>query len=170
MSMQRLGSLAAVGLVASVFAGSASAAPLISEFSPNQPGGDPATQTVEISGTAGAAFSGFFLSIETDNTSLAIDRASAISGTFDANGLLTAVIPDLENPSNTVVLTDTFTGVIGDTLNLADLSGGNGITTVYDAIGVPDNVLDEANSIGAILGGSDFSFIGSEPQTSSVTR
>jgi len=163
MSTQCLGSLAAVGLVASVFAGSAVATPLISEFSPNQPGADAPMQTVEISGMAGDAFSGFFLSIETDNGSLAIDRASAIVGTFDANGLLAVSIPDLENPSNTVVLTDTFTGVTGDTLNLLDLSV-NGITTVYDAIGVPDNVGDEVNSVGVALGGSDFSFIGSEPQ------
>ncbi len=145
---------------------------LISEFQPNPIGTDPAEVTIELSGTAGESFSGVLLSIESDPSSVGtVDRAASVSGTFDANGLLTVTIPDLENPSFTFALVDAFTGTAGTTdfdidddgtadANLAAV----GITTVFDAIGIPDTAGDESFLYGAQLGGTDFAFTGDEPR------
>jgi len=132
----------------------------ISEFQPNPDGADPSQVPFEISGgTPGESFSGVILSIENDGSSATtVDRLSTISGTFDANGLLTVNIPDLENPSFTVVLAEGYTGSVGAPFDQSAL------TNVLDAIGVPDATGDEANLLGAQLGGVDFSFVGSEPQ------
>lgn len=105
--------LRAIGLLLLVtLSGGLQAQALISEFQPNPAGTDPSDQTFELSGTPDAAFSGWILSIESDQgyASGTVDRATAVSGTFDANGLLTVSVPDLENPSFTVVLLDDFTG------------------------------------------------------------
>jgi hypothetical protein len=144
-------------------------AELINEIRPNPPGTDLATQSLELRGTPGAAFSGWFLSIEGDSGSSlgTVDRAEPISGAFDASGLLTAVIGDLENPSFTLALMDSFSGSIG-----SDIDGDNdGVAddlstfgTLLDAIGVPDSAGDEATLYGAQLGGVDLAYGGSEPE------
>ncbi|MCA8882139.1 MAG: 5'-nucleotidase C-terminal domain-containing protein [Rhodobacteraceae bacterium] len=136
---------------------------LINEFQPNPAGADPATQQLEISGTPGASFSGFFYSIEADfDLPQTIDHKSAVSGTFDANGLLTISVPDLENPSFTLVLTDdTATANVGDSY---DGSNASIFGTIYDAIGIADDTADEVRVQGAALGGSDFAFTGDEPK------
>ena len=144
---------------------------LISEFRPNPEGSDPLTQTVELFGAAGENFSGWLLSIESDAGSTAgtVDRAFEVTGTFDSSGILTVEVPDLENPSFTYVLVDSFTGSIGDDFDLdndgvADLDLASvGITKVYDAIGIPDAPDDEAFLYGTQLGGVDFNFTGAEP-------
>ena len=70
-----------------------------------------------MSGTPGESFDGYLVSIESDSGSSQgiVDRATAISGTFDPNGLLTVEVPDLENPSFTVALLSDFTGTVGTT-------------------------------------------------------
>lgn len=145
-------------------------AQLISEFQPNPPGTDPSDMEFEISGTPLAAFSGWVLSIECDGGAAigTVDSADSVSGSFDANGLLVVTIPDLENPSFTVVLVDSFTGTAGST----DIDGDDDGTaddlstfgTVYDAIGVPDASGDETYLYGAQLGGTDFAYTGREPE------
>ncbi|NKI31971.1 ExeM/NucH family extracellular endonuclease [Croceivirga thetidis] len=132
---------------------------LISEFEPNPNGSDPATASFELSGAPGQSFSGWILSVEGDITSgQTVDRATEVSGTFDSNGLLVVTIPDLENPSFTVILTASFTGSQGNVFS-ESLIG-----EVYDAIGIPDSSADEANLIGTTLGGADFTFTGDEPR------
>ena len=149
------------------------AATLISEFQPNPTGADPSDVTFELSGAAGEAFSGWIVSIEGDpstNPSFAmgtIDRAAQVTGTFDANGLLSVTIPDLENPSFTVALLSDFTGSIGDDIDTDDDGTADSLSlfgTVLDAIGVPDTAGDEAFLYGAQLGGTDFAFTGDEPR------
>ena len=141
----------------------------INEIQPNPTGGDPSSQQVELLGVAGAFFEGVLLSIESDGSSNqgSVDRLSTISGTFDANGLLVVTIDDLENPSNTLVLLDSFSGGLGDDIDtnddgMADATGSFG--NVLDAIGIADAVGDEASLYGAQLGGADFAFTGDEPQ------
>jgi 2',3'-cyclic-nucleotide 2'-phosphodiesterase (5'-nucleotidase family)/predicted extracellular nuclease len=144
---------------------------LISEFQPNPAGADPATQTIELSGPAGQSFSAWLLSIESDQGGSAgtVDRVFQISGAFDASGILTVEVPDLENPSFTYVLVDEFTGSVGDDFDtdndgVLDIDPALlGITEVYDAIGIPDSEVDENFVYGAQLGGVDFSFTGAEP-------
>ncbi len=141
-------------------------AQVINEFEPNPVGTDAANVSFEIKGTPSAAFSGWVLSLESDPGNIGVvDRAASVSGTFDANGILVVSIPDLENPSFTVILTDTFTGAIGDDLDTDDDATLDTTpwTTVYDAIGIPDTAGDEANLYGAALGGADFSYTGDEP-------
>ncbi len=141
-----------------------SVTPLINEFQPNPSGTDPSNTTVELTGGPGEEFSGWIVSIEGDNDSGLVDRAAEVSGTFDANGLLAVSVPDLENPTFTVILASAFNGVIGDSIldSLGDPTALFG--TVFDAIGVPDNSGDEANLYGVVLGGTDFSYTGDEPR------
>lgn len=158
--------LAASACAWAIVSASAFAAVQINEFEPNQPGSDLPTQSVELLGTAGESFSAFLLSIEADDFAGkgTVDRAVELSGTFDANGLFTTTIDDIENPSNTLILLDAFTGFVGDDLDtdndgiLDDLSGfGN----VLDAVGIVDNASDV--SYAGQFGLVDFPFIGSEP-------
>ena len=142
---------------------------LINEFEPNPIGTDPATVSLELKGTPGASFSGVFLTVESDpGTQGIVDSAATISGTFDANGLLVVMIPDVENPSFTIALVSSFSGTVGTTdfdLNddgVADNIGTVG--TVYDAIGVPDATSDEVYLYGTDFGGLDFTFTGDEPR------
>ncbi|EKV03537.1 hypothetical protein Lepto7375DRAFT_5842 [Leptolyngbya sp. PCC 7375] len=140
---------------------------LINEFQSNPPGTDPATQTFELRGTPGATFTGVLISIESDTGSGIVDRVANISGTFDANGLLTEDVPDLENPSFTVVLLESFTGTTGtdiDTNNDGTADNLSSFGTVLDAIGVPDAAGDEIFLYGAQLGGVDFAYTGDEPE------
>lgn len=144
---------------------------LISEFQSNPVGTDPVNQVIELFGPAGESFTGWLLSIESDAGGSAgtVDRAFQVNGTFDESGILTVSVPDLENPSFTYVLVDKFTGSVGDDFDLdndgvadADLSTF-GITTVHDAVGIPDSEEDEGVVYGAQLGGVDFNFTGGEP-------
>lgn len=140
--------------------GGAPAPTLISEIRPNPPGSDPAQQTLELSGEPDAAFSGVLLSLESDtaNSAQVVDRVSPVTGTFDANGILSVSIDDLENPSFTLILVDSFSGSVGDTIYPTSPSLG----TVLDAVGVPDNATDAVQ--GAAFGGVDLAYIGSEPE------
>lgn len=141
---------------------SSSYAQMINEFEPNPNGADPTDVTFELKGTPSAAFDLWILSIESDGFNGTVDRAANVTGSFDANGLATVMVPDLENPSFTVVLTDNFTGMIGD-----DLDGANDGTldtsslgTILDAVGISDSVSDDATLYGASLGGTDILYNG----------
>ncbi len=141
-------------------------APLISEFQPNPAGTDPSLVTIELSGNPGEAFSGWFISIESDlGNPGVVDRASEVSGTFDANGLLTVSVPDLENPSFTVALLSDFTGDTSTDIDTNDDGVADDVSTfgdVFDAIGVPDATGEPL--YGTDLGGIDFAFTGDEPR------
>jgi hypothetical protein len=141
----------------------------INEFQPNPTGLDPSDVDIELRGDAGASFSGWLVSIESDGGSSAgtVDRATAVSGSFDSNGILVVNIPDLENPSFTLVLSSDFTGAIGtdyDAGNDGMFDDASIFGTVFDAIGTPDNTGDEATIFGGDLGGVDFAFTGDEPK------
>ncbi|SIO33634.1 Predicted extracellular nuclease [Rhodovulum sp. ES.010] len=140
--------------------------PVINEFQPNPDGADPAIQTVEIKGSSGAAFEGRLYSVEADSSDAGrIDRVAPVSGTFDENGLLTVEVPDLENPSFTYILTGDDAFAVEDEVVRVDTPASLArLGTVLDAIGVPDSAGDEANLIGAELGGTDFSYTGAEPE------
>ncbi len=153
-------------LAVSLLAASASAQ-VFSEFQSNPPGADPGTQTFEISGTPGTPFSGAIVSVENDGADGRVDRASQVSGTFNADGLLVVSVPDLENPSFTVILTDSFTGSVGDDIDVDDdgtVDDLSAFGTILDAIGVPDEIGDVASLYGADVGGTDFAFTGAEPE------
>ncbi|PHI21162.1 hypothetical protein CEQ90_03845 [Lewinellaceae bacterium SD302] len=145
-------------------------AQLINEFEPNPVGGDPTNQNVELKGTPGAGFAGMLVSIESDLANIGtVDRLQAISGTFDANGLLVVSVPDLENPSFTLVLTgNDATVVVGDDLDLdndGSIDNPGDLGTILDAIGIPDEADDADNGVyGVDLGGADFLFTGDEPK------
>lgn len=154
----------AISLLALASSG-ASGATLISEFAPNPAGGDPATVDFEITGDANSAFDLWVISMDTDfgpgNT---VDRATNVTGTFDAAGFANVSVPDFENPSFTVALVDTFTGATGDILDSPDDLTTLGISTVFDAITISDSTADLANSvIGALGTGFDLPYTGDEP-------
>lgn len=169
--MKRLFILLAVIMTMSVMSAvvNARGGIIISEIAPNPAGGDPADQSVELSGGApGATFDLWILSVESDcGTSQGlVDRATNIMGTFDANGFAVVMIPDLENPSNTLILTDSFTGTTSTDIDTNDDGTPDMLTdlgNILDAIGIPDSADDEACIYGADLGGSDFTFTGREP-------
>ena len=143
--------------------------PLISEFQPNPVGDDPDPTFLELSGTPGEVFSGVIVNIESDPGTANpgdINSFESVSGTFDANGLLTVSIADLENPSFTIALLESFTGTTDTDIDTDDDGVADDLSTfgtVFDAIGVPDVVGDEAFLFGAALGGTDFAFTGDEP-------
>ena len=144
-------------------------AQLINEFEPNPPGADPTDVSVELKGTPSAAFSGWILSVESDpGNPGVVDRATSVSGSFDANGILVVTVPDFENPSFTVILCQDFTGTVGTTDFDTDNDGvADDLSTVtgpLDAIGIPDSMGDEVLLYGTDAGGQDFTFTGSEPE------
>ncbi|MEM6639719.1 MAG: hypothetical protein AAF610_07440 [Pseudomonadota bacterium] len=143
----------------------------INEIAPNPNGADGSTQQIELLGTAGTMFSGVLLSLESDSGGSAgtVDRLSTITGTFDANGLLVVDISDLENPSNTLILLDSFSGSVGDDLDvdsdgLLDASALSLFGNVFDAVGIADNTGDEDFLYAEQVGGTDLAFSGDEPQ------
>ncbi|RNC81984.1 MAG: hypothetical protein ED559_09440 [Phycisphaera sp.] len=145
-------------------------AQLINEFEPNPGGADPADMNFEILGTPGASFSGWVLSLEADNQTSAgtVDRASQVGGVFDANGILNVIIPDFENPSNTVYLTSDFLGSVGTDYDVDDNGALDSLAdfgTIYDALGVPDAAGDEFLTTGYAtqVGGTGLTAIGFEP-------
>jgi hypothetical protein len=135
---------------------------IINEFEPNPAGTDPSTTTFELKGTANTAFDLWILSLESDGYQGTVDRAGNVTGTFDTNGLATVTIPDLENPSFTIVLTDNFTGSIGDDLDVLDNGtlDTSSLGNILDAVGVSDNTADDSTLYGAVLSGSDILFNG----------
>ncbi|MCC9602016.1 PEP-CTERM sorting domain-containing protein [Stieleria sp. JC731] len=159
--------LSSAVFAALLFAAQAPAA-LISEFEPNPDGDDPASVNFELSGTAFESFDYWILSIETDSGASVglVDRAANVTGTFDALGLAVVTIPDLENPSFTVLLTDTFTGTVGTSDVDADNDGVVDDTsfwnTVEDALSIVDRETGDAE-YGAQLGGTNFQYSGAEP-------
>ena len=124
---------------------------------------DPTVTTFELSGIAGDAFDYFILSLENDGFNGTIDRSANVVGTFDTNGLAVVTVPDLENPSFTVILTDDFTGATGDDLDALD-DGTLDLSTlgnILDAVGVSDAVGDDdATLYAADIGGTDILFNG----------
>ena len=139
----------------------------ISEFAPNPPGADPATQEVELLGTPNTQFSLWILSIESDlgGSQGTVDRGEIVSGTYDADGLAVVTIADLENPSFTLILAEDFTGTVGttdiDTDDDGTIDDASAIVGVMDAIGVLEDEGDP--EYGAQLGGVDFTPNDSEP-------
>jgi len=116
---------------------------LISEYQPLlSPSSDP--QTIEIFGAAGSAFEGTFVVIEGDFDNDpgpgVVVSADTFTGTFDANGLLITTIPNINNPSHTVVLTTSFTGIVDTGMN-----DGTDIDTDNDGIA------DDLSAFGLIL-------------------
>ena len=97
-----------------------------------------------------------------------VDRFSPVSGTFDANGLLAVAVPELENPSFTLFLSQSCpAGNVNINDNTAALLAA--VKTIYDSIGVPDSVDDAKNlpRIRTILKnppGTDLGYIGGEPK------
>ena len=132
----------------------------ISEILGNPPGLDPDTQEVELLGTPGAAFDLWLVSIESDPGANqgTVDRAENVTGTYDANGRAVVTIADLENPSNTLVLCDNFTGTIGttdvDTDDDGMIDDSSTIVGFQDAISIIEDVDDPG--YGTELGGDDF--------------
>ncbi|GGG03847.1 hypothetical protein GCM10011344_00220 [Dokdonia pacifica] len=123
---------------------------LISEYQPLfSPSSDP--QTIEIFGAAGSVFEGTFVVIEGDFDNDpgpgTVVSADTFSGTFDANGLLTTTIPNINNPTHTVVLTTSFTGTVDtgaddgtdiDTNNDGVADDLSAFGLILDAVGVGD--------------------------------
>ena len=141
-------------------------ASVINEFEPNPSGTDPSTQDVELLGTPSAPYSGWLLSIEMDGAGGTIDRATEVSGTYDANGLSIETIGDLENPGFTLVFSELDAGGLGtdlDTDNDGVLDDPSVFGTVFDAVSVPDDATDSGYYAGQ-LGGVDFMFTGGEPE------
>lgn len=137
-------------------------AQLLSEFAPNPDGGDPTNTTFELTGTPAASFDYWILSLENDGYSGLVDRASNVTGTYDANGFAVVEVPDLENPSFTVVLTDSFSGDTSTDIDPMDdgVLDTSSFGNILDALGVSDNAGDDATLYGALLGGTDVLYNG----------
>ena len=135
------------------------AADLISEFEPNPAGTDPNPTPVELSGTPGAAFSGFLTFIDTDGgTALGgINSSDAVNGTFDMNGLAVVNLPfDAENPSYTIVFSSAQPTADVDEDDDRVLDDASVFGTVFDAVGIIDATGD-ATDFATALGGVEFS-------------
>ncbi|WP_347923872.1 T9SS type A sorting domain-containing protein [Pontimicrobium sp. SW4] len=135
----------------------------INEFEPNPAGTDPSNSTFELKGTPNTTFDLWILSIENDaGYNGIVDRASNVTGSFDANGLAVVTMPDLENPSFTVVLTDAFTGSTGDDLDPSNdgTFDTSSLGSILDAVGVSDSGGDDPTLYGNILGGTDILYNG----------
>lgn len=169
MSRFMLRSLCAATLLA--FGAQANAA-MINEFAPNPTGTDPSANEVELIGTPGDTFSGWLIAVEDDGNNGAVNGSAgnpdidAVSGTFDSNGLLVVTISDFENPSFTLILTDSFTGAFGSTDIDSDNDGTvddlSDFGTILDAVGIADDG-SEALYAGQ-LGGTDLFYSGDEPK------
>lgn len=154
MHTSMIASLAGLALSASALAGPV----LINEFQPNPAGTDPTTTTIELRGTAGASFRGFLINIDTDGPAsggafafVNPTGSFAISGVFDANGLLTVSVADFENPSFGFVLASNSlaAGTDLDANNDGLFDNVSAFGTIFDAIFVSDQVEDAA--LGAAL-------------------
>ena len=141
----------------------------ISEYRPTTPD---VTQQLEIYGTPGESFSGSFVVIQgnTDSGNVGVvTSVEAFAGTFDANGLLLTTMPNIVDPTHTVVLTSSFSG----TINVTDVdTDDDGVADdlsafgfIIDAVGVGDGgaccPLDEL--YGTDFGGVNLPSIGGMP-------
>lgn len=151
-----------IALCAGILPVASASAGLLNEFEPNPAGGDPPTSTFELIGTPLAAFDYWILSIENDGVNGTVDRAANVTGSFDANGLAVVTTPDLENPSFTVILTDDFTGSIGDDLDPANsgVLDTTSLGAILDAVGVSDAAGDDGTLYASGLGGTDILYNG----------
>ena len=143
----------------------------INEFEANPDGADPVTTSFELKSTPNTSFNGVIVIIESDpGTSNPgdVNTFGSVSGMFDANGLLVVSLPEnIENPSFTVVILDSFTGDANTDIDTDDDGVADDISTfgnVLDAIGIPDTTGDETTLYGAQLGGADFTYTGAEPE------
>lgn len=94
-----------------------------------------------------------------------VNRAQVISGTFDANGLFTVSVPELESPTFTYLLTQLFTGSLITDIDEDDDGTADDLSTfgtIYDAIGVPDSAKSYQYLYGAELGGTNLKYIGGD--------
>jgi len=155
---------------------------LISEFQPNPTGLQEDSHKIELSGPPNTAFQGCIWCVEADGSPTEgagavaasatsygkVDRFNPVSGTFDANGVLTVTIPELENPSFTMFLSQSCpTGNVNIKDDTAALLAA--VQTIYDSIGVPDSVADAQNlpRIRTTLNnppGTDLGYMGTEPK------
>ncbi len=156
--LKKIGTLAVIFMIPAV-----AQAQLINEWEPNPAGGDPAMQPIELLGTPDASFDLWVLSIENDGFNGIVDEGVNVTGTYDSNGIASVMIDDFENPSNTLVLTDSFTGTV-DTTDIDPADDGtldlSTIGTIFDAVAISDNAGDDASLYGSLLGGSDILFNG----------
>lgn len=135
----------------------------INEFEPNPAGVDPADTSIEIGGgTPLAAFDLWILSLENDGYNGLVDRFSNVTGTYDENGIALVTVPDLENPSFTLILTTSFTGDTTTDLDPTDsgVLDTSSLGTILDAVGVSDATADDPGLYGVLLGGSNVLFNG----------
>jgi hypothetical protein len=135
----------------------------INEFEPNPAGTDPAESTIEIGGgTPLAAFDLWILSLENDGYNGLVDRFSNVTGTYDENGLAVVTVPDLENPSFTLILTTSFSGSTATDLDPTDsgVMDTSSLGTILDAIGVSDDTGDDPGMYGVLLGGTNVLYNG----------
>lgn len=142
---------------------------LINEFSPNPLGKDAATQTIELLGVSHSNIENLtFMSLESDssgNIGVIDFIQQSISIQFDSFGIGLLEIPDLENPSFTLLL-----GLGGDFTLGQDIDLDNdGFWDQpwhghLDSIGIFDSKKDNSNvHYAESLGGVDFEFTGAEP-------
>lgn len=144
---------------------------LISEYQP-LPIESNATQTIEIKGASGESFIGAFVIIDGSGSrsdrGLVVD-AIDVTGTFNAQGILTASVPDFTNPSHTAVLTSAFNGNVDvtdiDTDNDGTADDFTAFGDIFDAIGVQDgSVCCPVNVVyGSDFGGIDLPNIDDSP-------
>lgn len=140
-------------------------ADLISEWAPNPPSVDPATQYLELSGTPGAAFSWEIVAIEGDSGASpgTINFTGSVSGTYDAAGIaVISGLTDFENPSYTFVLLTDYTGtgsedVDSDDDGAIDSAFLSLFSGVEDAIGTMDIATDLLYADD--LGGTNMAFV-----------
>ena len=155
--MKKILSLIFVMILVTGSAGRVSA-DLISEFEANPPGADPTVTPVELSGTPGAAFSGFLTFIDTDGGAAGgINSSDAVSGTYDADGLaVVELLFDAENPSFTLIFSSAQPTADVDAENDLVLDDPSVFGTVFDAVSIIDAAGDSSN-FATVLGGVEFS-------------
>ena len=147
---------------------------LISEYQPVDESGNP-NQQIEIIGKAGEPFVGTLVVIEGDVQTGevgVVKGAYDFSGTFDSNNLLVASIPNIPDPTHTVVLTTSFSGTVnvtdvdtGDNNEEGELDDISDFGVIFDAIGITNAAVCCPIDIiyGEAFGGVDLAYIGSQP-------
>lgn len=145
---------------------SIASAQLFNEFESNPPGGDPTDSIFELTGDANTSWTGVIVSLDSDNGVGTVDRLYNFTVNFDANGIGVVSGPDLENPSFTLILTDTFSGLLGDDLDTDDdgVLDINPFGTVFDSINVSDAPGDDGLGYADDFGGTSLINVGFEPE------
>ncbi|MEP0388129.1 hypothetical protein, partial [Dokdonia sp.] len=142
---------------------------LISEYQPQIAS---SLQALEIKGEPGEAFVGTFVVIEGDTdsgTTGIVKSTTSFSTNFNTNGLIVATLPNIEDPTHTVVLTSSFNGTVDvtdidtDDDGVADDLSSFGV--IFDAVGVSDGgaCCPEGVRYGTDFGGINLPNIGSVP-------